>query len=407
MGKFINKQYKETVDNLTLSSKTFLNNPFYKFNDKKPTKVRYYNTNLDKTTLDQGSKLIQSEVGEESPKRFNVIDDLFLFGLPKIELNLDNGEFGLESEEISGECFILPNTIEPYPEDFFEIPYMFDGPWLFKVTAVNRDTLGTGANVFRINYKLEKTTNDEIKENIVDEFVAIDVQEGTNFKTIIQKKKYFEAVDLDNLATRLKEYYINLFFNEPTQTFIYKYYESNMYDPFLIEFIIRNGIVENNGSEFIYVQHQTPLNPSFGIDYDRTFYRAFELSDKQRLLSSENVSQADVIRSMITVFHSRFEDYFALNYKPIRGIAPGAMNPRNYIEVFPSDIVYAINDNEDLIEDDKLYQNIFIKFFNNEDLTTNDIENIKNMNFDTSKNMFYMIPLVIFVLEFYTKKLLS
>ena len=64
MGKFINTQYKETVDNITMLSKDFLNNPFYKFTDKKPTRTRYWNTNLEKSTLDPGSKLQQVEVGK-------------------------------------------------------------------------------------------------------------------------------------------------------------------------------------------------------------------------------------------------------------------------------------------------------------------------------------------------------
>lgn len=407
-GKFINTQYKETIDNLTMMSKDLLNNSLYKFNDKKPTRVKYWNTNKKKSTLDPGSKLAMADTGDESPIRYNTIDDLFLFGLPRMEINFENGDFGLEAEGISGECYLMPNTIEPYPGDFFQIEYMFDGPWIFKVISVNRDTFATGSTVWKLEYKLELHSDESIKDNVVDEFVAIDVQQGTNVKSVVQKKKYFKAVELDDLASNLKRYYLDLFFSEPVQTLIYKWLnESNMYDPFMIEFIKRNGILENGSDEYTYIQHQTTLGNTFAIDYDRTIYRAFELHDKKALSASVYVSQAEYINSMSTVFYLRYEDYFVLDYKPIVGISPGPFNCRNYIEIFPEDLVYAIIDDTEIIDDNRLYQNIFIKYFNNRDIAKEDLDNIGRIKYDFAKDIFYMIPFVIFVLEYYTKKLLS
>jgi hypothetical protein len=407
MGKFINTQYKQTVDSISSFSTDLLNNNLYKFNDKKPTKVRYWNINKDMSTLDQGSKLAMDEIGDQSPLRFNQIDDLFMFGLPRIELNLENGDYGLEAEEISGECFIMPNIIEPIPGDFFQIDYIPEG-YLFKVTGVDRDTIVTGSTVWKIAYKLDRVSDTEIKKNVVKEFIALDVQQGTNYKCIVEKKEYLKAVELDELGSRLKKYYIDLFFKDSVQTFIYKYLnESNMYDPFLIEFMIRNGILINSSSKYTHVEHQTPLSNTFAIDYDRTFYKAFEDRSIKELSSSVYVSQAKFIDSMITVFHSMFDAYFELDYKPVVGIAPGPFNARDYIEVFPQDLVYAISDNTEIFEEGKLYQNIFIKYFNGKDIDKKDLENINNIKYDNAKEIFYMLPLIIFVLEYYTKKLLS
>lgn len=236
MGKFIDTKYKDTVESLTGFQDTLINNSLYQFNDKSPTPVRYHNTNIDKSTLDPGSKLQQMEIGDDCPSRFNVIEGLMIYGLPKMELNLENGEFGLEAEPIVGEGYIMPNTIQPYPGDFFEIPYMYNGPWLFMVNEVQRDTLDTGSNVFKISFKLERH-DDEIKKNIVDEYIALDVQQGTNIKTVVKKTNYIKAKELDDLSSKLKTYFTDLFFVDSVQTFIYKYLnESNMYDPFLIEF---------------------------------------------------------------------------------------------------------------------------------------------------------------------------
>ena len=407
MGKYINTQYKDTVDGVTSMFEDLLHNSFYPFNGMKPTRIKYWNTNKEKSTLDPGSKLEMVDVGEDSPKRFNVIEDLMAFGLPRLEINLDNGEFGLEAEPISGEMYLMPNTIEPIPGDFFQIEHMLDNPWLFKVMAVDKDTFDNGANVWKVSWKLDRS-DDLANVNVVEEYVAIEKQEGTNFKTIIEKKNYHKAVSLDDLCSRLKKYYLDLFFSDPVQTLIYKWLnESNMYDPFLIEFIKRNGILENQSSDYVYIQHQTPLANTFAVDYDRSFYRAFELCDKEALSGSTYMSQADMINSMITVFHSRYEEYFQLTYRPLIGIKPGPFNIRDYIEVFPQDLIFSIVDNKKIDDTRNLYQNIFIKYFNGEDIGENDIKNVNIITYDNSKEIFYMLPLIIFVLEHYTKKLLS
>lgn len=408
MGKYINTLYRDSVNSITGVQDQLLQNPLYQFNDKSPTPVRYWNINTEKTTLDPGSKLAQIEVGDESPIRFNIIEDLMIYGLPRVELNLSNDEFGLEADAVNGEAFIMPNTIVPYPGDFFEIPYMYDKPWLFQVTEVNRDTFDTGSTVYKISYRLERHEDKEIKKNVVDEFVAIDVQEGTNVKSIINKKKYIQAKELDDLSSTLKSYFKDLFFVDSVQTFIYKYLnESNMYDPFMIEFIIRNGILKDGSSKYVYVAQQMPIPITFSIDYDKTFFRAFELRDKNMLSSSVISSPANIINSMASIFNTRFEPYFALTYKP--PISFEINNIKDNIEILSQDLIYSITDNKPNLDLDAryLYQNLFVKFFNSDDIDQDDITNIKNIVFDSAKEIFYMIPLLIFVVETYTEKLLS
>lgn len=407
-GKFINTTYKETLDGVTSFAKDLLDNPLYKFNDKKATRVKYWNTNKELSTLDPGSKLEMIEVGEESPVRFNLIEDLIIYGLSKIEVNLENGDFGLEAEPITGECYIMPGDIEPIPGDFFQVEYITDGPWLFIVTAADRDTLSTGSNVWKIQYRLERHELESITKNVVDYYIMIDKQEGTNTKSCVLKRDYLEAVDLDNLCATLKGYFIDLFFSDPVQTFIYKYLnESNMYDPFLIEFIIRNKLLENNSSDYVHIMHQTPMPNTFAIDYDRSFYRAFELCDKNKLKNSVCVSQANLVTSKSSIFSLRYENYFELDYHPITRIPSGPTNMRDYIEIFPEDLIDHIINNIEVVELDRLYQNTFVKYFNGININNDDLEYILNIDYNSAKVIFYMLPLIIFVLESYIKRLLS
>ena len=228
-GKFINTKYYDTQESLVNMHEDLVQNPFYLFNDKKGTRVTYYNINTEKTTLDPASKLAYTPIGDESPIRYNIIHNMYLYQFNKAELNFDNGEFGLESSPIQGESYILPNTIVPVDGDFFEVEHVKDSTWLFRVNDVQRDTLDNGSNVYKISWQIDRTTNTDILKNTVEEYKYIDTVEGTNLKAVVELTKYEKAAKLDNLSVSLGSYFRDLFYDKHVQTFIYKWYnEYNM-----------------------------------------------------------------------------------------------------------------------------------------------------------------------------------
>ena len=406
MGKFIDTQYYDTVDSLVKMNEDLVQNPFYSYNDKKCTKVRYYNINNEKTTLDPGSKLAYTDIGDDSPIRFNIIHDLYLYQFIKAELNFENGDFGLESNPLTGESYILPNTIIPTDGDFFEVDHIKDSTWLFKVTDVQRDTLDNGSNVYKIGWSLDRTTNHDILKNIVEEFKYVDTVQGSNLKAIVKLEKYDVAKRLDELGTSLRQYFRGLFYSDKIQTFTYKWYnEYNMYDPFAIEFIIRNGLLEDH-SDYLHIKHQSNIPSTFVIEYDRTLYRAFETRNKDKLFHSKYQSQADMITDVTSIFNTRYEDYFALNYNVVAE-ENGPFNPRGIIPIMDEDLINHIMSGELYTEHDKIFNNIFVKYFNNEDIYKDDIDSILYIDFDPVKDIFYKTLLLIFCVDFYTKKLLS
>ena len=406
-GKFINTFYKDTMEAVTSIHEELLQNPFYLFNDKKGFEVEYYNTNTEKSTLDKGSGLAYTDIGEDSPTRFNVIHGLFLYQLTRAELNMDNGEFGLEADEISGESYILPNTIIPYDGDYFEIKHVKDSTWLFRVTSAQRDTLENGNNVYKINWVLDRTTNKDILKNIVDEFVYLDIREGSNIKAIVENTKYKKALRLDNLGSTLRSYFIDLFYLETVQTFIYKWFnDANMYDPFSIEFILRNKLLDDDIDNRVYVEHKIPMNRTFDIDYARSVYHAFEEKSKEKLRDSIYQSQADFIDSPITIFSTRYEYFYAMNYK-VYSNEVNEFNAKRIIPVLEEELINHILDNEKYEEGHEWYKNIFVKYFNDEDLCVEDIHSIECIDYEMSKDMYYHLLLLIYCIDFYTKSLLS
>lgn len=418
MGKILNTTYHDTIDKVTGLYNGLVNNPFYNWNDKKPTICTYYNINKDYSSLDPASKIQYDNINDDSPIRYNRIYDFLIYGFNRIELNTENGEFGLEASEISGDCYILPNTIIPTEGDYFEIKHIEDSTWLFIITDVQQDTLQNGSNAYKLTYKLEYDDNLQIQNKIKHNYRMIDVREGTNIAKIVRCEDYDIAKIMDDKAVALKKYFQDLFYNEKVQTFIFSdLTEFRMYDPYMIEFLIRNKILDDGEDDYIHVDHKLKVNKTFAIDYDRSFFRVFEKCNKDKLLESDHRINYHLIKSFGTTFASRFEAYYQVEYEevPAQGY---------YLNCIPDDLIFRCKDNRLIDKSDEadlynyfLWENVIIKYFNNEDLDTDEIENIDNLlykfkdmmqysidknellEFDSAVKMFYIIPLIIFCLE--------
>lgn len=204
---FINTTYTDAVKSFVDTNKQIIKNPLALFDNKKPTVADYINTDINVSTLDEASGLEYANTGKNSPIKYNIIEDALLFGIGKIEINLSGDEMGIGTDDITGDAYILPNTFVPYPGDFFRIKYLKE-KILFKVTEVQTDTLDTGANYYKISYKLDKVGQDEIdkimKYNIHNRYKMITSTVGTNFKSVILSSDYDKIEKLETVSLTLK-----------------------------------------------------------------------------------------------------------------------------------------------------------------------------------------------------------
>lgn len=406
MSKIIETTYHDTIEKLTSFNDSLVNNSFYTLNDRRPTIVTYYNINKNYSSLDPGSKLSYDNIGKNTSIRFNKIEDFMIYGFNRVELQTEYEEFGLEADKVGGDAVILPNTIIPTEGDYFEINYVKDSTWLFIVTDVQMDTLHNGSNAYKISYKLEYVDDTRIQEQVVETFKMIEKREGTNIVRIVRSEDLAVAKQLDEAAVTLKDYFNELFYNDKVQTYTYMdLTEWRMYDPYMIEFLIRNKILDNGSESFIYVDHKLLVSKTFNLEYDKSFYRAFEKKDVNLLINSNRRYVPENIKSFGTTFSSRYESYFKTNY---------IISPVDYAcTCFPDEMVYNIQDHklidniEDLNEKIPLWQNIIVKYFYDDNLTVEEVNSIYDINYDQSIQAFYTIPLLIFCLESYIEKALG
>ena len=414
MGKFINTGYTDTLNKIGEVSSTLINNPYPMWSDKKATPVTYYHINADRSTLDEAGKFIYSDLTINCPLRYDEIKDMVIYGFDRISMNLVNDEEGLLSEDITGDAQILPDTISPpYPGDYF-IPENTPNKYLFRINDVQQDTLYNGSNYYKISYKLEHSDISMMDPLINEEYKFIVSNIGTNYTPILKKTSYDLVTNLDNIAIILKKYFNSLFYRPQVQTFIFcRWGDDYFYDPYMIEFLIRNSIL-SGGDDYIYIDHKIAPIKTFAIDYTKTIFSAVEDKDIRKLLKAKVDSTANYIEDYASIFASRVEHYFRMNY------LVASYNTRNTDSDFYNPIITIPHEllvkaaNNDLytiaeiqMNPILLFHNLLIKYFNDTELTISDFNFLEDIEFCDDMPFFYMIPLMIFIIEYYEKIELS
>lgn len=405
-GRFINIQTTHsTMTNTVIdTAKTMLNNPYYLYSDKKGSECIYYNINDTMSTLDEASRTNYSELGPNSPIRYNKVNNFMLYGISKMEVNLDIGEVGLEADTITGDAIILPDTIRPYPGDFF-ILTQYSKPYLFKVTKVDRNLLDTEKDMYRINYMLaysDQASIADINRQVVKNFNFVVGNVGTNYACIIEEDVYNISLALQELSVMLKDYFYNIFWDTKVQTFIYTrpHHCTRVYDPYLIEFIIKNKIL-NGASHYVSVMQQLYLPLTFRIEYDKTMFRSLELKSVDRPFNKFIGKLIPVTEEQqLSLLYQYCITYFYMDYSPLNKYQV----PINIFGDSNNDILNKIKSNSSTSS--PLY-NAVIKYLNGEDFTEADIKAMYNIDYYDSCETYYGIPMAIYCIEQHLHNTLS
>ena len=396
-GKFVNTEQKVTFDTLSENVKELMKNPYYQFSDKKGSVCQYYNINDKKTTLDEATRANYSELGPNSPIRYNKIKDAIIYGITKMDIALDITDFGLEANDIAGEAYVLPKTFIPYPGDFFTIDHL-GKPYLFKVTNAEQNTLYTDEAMYKISYILAYPDLNGIEDQVVGTYVYNTASFGTNSKVVIQSDVYNIVAQIQDTLIKLKDYYYMIFYDQKVQTFIYLHKGIiHAYDPYLIEFMIRNNILSGS-TEYVYVSQQMFLPSTFGVDYDRTIFSCIEDKDVETKAKIRYVGNLLVCQQKLSLLYAYPEDYYYMEYSHLN-------THLHSISIFGDlEMIYYIRNN---IKTSNPLWNVMIKYFNDEEITSDDLLDIKNIDYCDNIELYYGIPIAIFCMEQMVSKMVT
>lgn len=397
MGKFINKSYTNTIDSLTTGTIQKVKNANYVFNNKPPVLCNWYNIDKEATTFDEGTGAEYVAIGKNSPIRYKLIKDAVFYGQGiQIELDLEYDEDGLGAStlpSISG--IVLPNTWIPYQGDHFTLKQA-GKEYIYRVIAVSYDTIDNNNNIYKFDAQLDQTGDSYINKQITDTYRFIVNNVGTSYNVVI-KETIYDCIDtLDKMLIQIKNYYISLFYNDSVQTFTYKGQYGNIYDPFMIEFLIRNDIL-NGSDEYIYVHHELPENRTFSIEYNDSLFRALETKTKERFTNQKCC--AELIRDQYSLFASVSEEYYVIKHQDIGMFI---FNPVDSV------LISNVKFNEEFdINNPKSYYNIITKFFNNSPINSSIVSILERIDFKPTIDLFYSIPMIIYIIEYSIKNLMS
>jgi hypothetical protein len=367
------------------------------------------------TTLDEATRGNYGEISPDSPLRFNRIANFLIYGVGKIEPNLDLNDYDLEGQEISNEAIVLPYTIVPYPGDFFILDSL-GKKYLFKVTEVNPNTLDTGVVMYKINYVLSSSDGiEDIEPQVVRRLKFLISNLGSNFASLIEEDTYDTASAIEDMSTRLKNYFISLFYDDRIQSFSYRQDQDTIggsmpnpygycefmgfkvYDSYLIEFLIRNQIL-NGADRFIHIAHQMFLDQTFPVDYDRTIFRTIETGNIDSHIGTF-VGNLYKCTQHLSLLYAYPFDYYYMEYRKLNPLL-------YYINIFDDPEFDKSIKNIDYKSRDAM-EVILIKSINSEEITLDDIHGLEHIDYMPNKHLFYMIPITIFCLDSYIQKLIS
>lgn len=389
---FINNTKNEIIENALNGYANRMNNNFYLYQNNYVIGT-YFNINDNLSSSSKSTGLIENFTGT-SPLKYDKYINMPIAGISDIDVEIEPDDFGEEGSEISGEIFLFPNTIIPTPGDKFtlnHIPHL-----LFKVISSTTIKLDNGKNMWKLSYKLSKTdiNKTNLDDLVVNVYHVLIENIGSDMKVAISDDTFKIVSILDDILSYIKNMYMANFYSKRVDTLILEYEHKFIYDPYLIEFIIRNDLLNDSNIKTIFYHHlETSL--SFNSEFNNTIFSAILKNDISRFKTNNfNLSK---ISDEMSIFLTRNEDYFEVR----KGDSSNFFFSK--FSYFSTDIeleIKNINTKDPLIK-------IINSCINNRHISNNELIILENLEISNTKYYFYIIPLLIFSIDKYIKKLLS
>lgn len=308
MAKFIINEEKFVQDNV-MKYEDKLKSPLNRFIDKSPTFVTYYHIDNDNTTVDPGLQDSCGIIGPSSAIRFKKITNFPIYGLEAVIPQLSDEEQGLDSNYES-EGTIPPSTIDPYANDFFEIPYL-KNKTLFRLKGVDYDSMrpeGYKKIDFRLEFINDEERYEQLQKQCVDDTYVCDFKNvGTDSKSIIRTDEYDKIKAIEKMYWDIADTYVSIYYNSKHNCFLGpdEIRGKNLYDPFMSMFIDKHGLFNRPDGYTAIVLAEQFTDARRTFKYEKSIYRFIERNDIRKiskfnyqLLPGTNFQQSSFYRWM-------------------------------------------------------------------------------------------------------------
>lgn len=390
---------KLLVNNNIFKYEDKLNSAFTRFLETTPTYVTYYNINTIESTVDLGFSNVDKILGPQSPLRYSEVKNFPIYGMEAIQLDIDEGEEGINGSYDGGELIILPDTITPYPDDFFILEHK-GHQFLFRVTGVNYDTIKSN-NFYKITFTIKYVdTEDSVKilEQVTEKFTCLVGNIGTEDRCIIEDGVYELLQRMQYLYEDISNRYKLFYYHKKYNVIMFNDVENgiHIYDRYVNTFIQKHGLFyDKETHRTIYLNNEDD-SCCYALEYDTSLFRTFETRKKIKRFPYNNFRLQDIV-NMYSVFKYYSAKVYSVRFKN----GASEYYPKEVIDamvngVVPEEGVYKFDEADKLI----------VKYMNDQ------IDSIYNIDFDALEEFTYYtptrinmikIPLLLYVLKGYYK----
>lgn len=246
----------------------------------------YFSQKESAITVDRGTRDINQIFGNESPLRFNLLEDFPLYGFGQTNPN-NTDEQQIEDFNVEGDCIIIPNTIVPKPMDFFMINHL-KMKALFQITDVSFDSMKE-EGFYKIHYRLYSTEEDSIQgiHKLVVENYHTDLNAvGSDVNPIIKKDDYAKKVQIIKMVNKMIESYRALFYNERHNCFLFHHPDLGLdfFDMCGNEFIAKHSLMNIENDSKVIILHDKLKEKQFPLYYNNSIYNWIELGCPSKMI---------------------------------------------------------------------------------------------------------------------------
>ena len=432
----------DIASNVNKVASDVLNSKFTQFitGSGTPLLVTYFNIDDTMSTADLGTETPDKMLGEDSPFRFNRIDNLPMYGLRDILPSKEEIDMGLVDMSLDMETFLLPNTIKPNIGDYFVYRMKYLDTFLtFRVNDFEFTTIKSNG-YYKLDISIKDINDDntlkKVEDKVVGEYTANLDNIGTQDKCIIENKVSDTLMRFDMITSSLMEQYVDTFWDDKYNSFLYRNEDSGYvsYDPYLTEFLCRTGLVDIQDSKYIVLINYDSRDTT-RRNYNKSIYRNIELQDKTKIHKLIRVpvsfpttttnpfyfygeDTAFTIDLNIDYINVSSDKFFYVPSELIERIKTNTIVDRceviNHIKD-DSDIVENISGDDHKIygSDDNtysyIYWNLIIKYLNKDNCynllseANVTMEDICNISVDYDYETYIYLPIIIYIIKQYMK----
>lgn len=368
-----------------------------------PVLVTYYNLNDNVSTTDTGTYTVDDVLGEDSPLRYNKIENFPVYGLKEIILEIEQGEGDVLDTNFDTELIILPNSIKPTEFDFFVYTFKNGRNITFRVNNLQLGTIRNN-DYYKISVHLKdidsQDTMNDLNSQTVQTFKTNLDTIGTNDKCLIENTTFDKMDRIKKIINHITGQYVDMFYSKRFNSVILQgglEGEFILYDPFLTQFLINTSVLDNDRDYIVLVNFDG--RNDIRRDYNSTLFRSIE---------TKNISNLADLRMSPIGF--RNVDTNPFSYNGIGNVFT--------IEIYNNDVEYAGNDymNYDFIRKIKNIdpeepveisdiENIIFKYLTSDNdiaiINDDDLNTLSNYIFDYSDYSFRIVPIVLFICNWY------